>query len=173
VKYLRGYQRKGPRAFGRKNMSTKYLFFVYFGLMEEHMESAAIITQIAVGPMMNFAYLLGCPETRDAAIVDPGWDASEMLKIAQNSKLKIRHILLTHGHPDHSNALEQLLQATDARVYLHSEEVAYMREVAQSYGSTSRQLPDGIGWNHNSSWKNSGSMPAHARPHARIAVLSG
>jgi len=102
--------------------------------MEERMESAGMITQIAIGPMMNFVYLLGCPETRDAAIVDPAWDVSEILRIAQNSNFKIRHILLTHGHPDHSNALEQLLRATDAQVYLHTEEVAYMKEVARSFG---------------------------------------
>jgi hydroxyacylglutathione hydrolase len=102
--------------------------------MEERMESAnLILNQIAIGPMMNFVYLIGCPETHEAAVVDPAWDASKILKIAQPN-LKIRHILLTHGHPDHSNATELLLQATDAQVYLHSDEVDYMKEVAQNFG---------------------------------------
>jgi hydroxyacylglutathione hydrolase len=103
--------------------------------MEERMESVGIIlNQIAIGPMMNFVYLIGCPETREAAVVDPAWSAPEILKIAQESKLKIRHILMTHGHPDHINALEPLLQATDARVYLHPDEVDYMKKVARSFG---------------------------------------
>jgi hydroxyacylglutathione hydrolase len=103
--------------------------------MEERMESVGIIlNQIAIGPMMNFVYLLGCRETREAAVVDPAWDAAAILKIAQESDLKIRHILMTHGHPDHINALEPLLQATDARVYLHTDEVDYMKKAARSFG---------------------------------------
>ncbi len=93
-----------------------------------------ILKQLGIGPMMNFIYLLGCAETREAAVVDPAWDVPAILKAAQDSDLKIRHILITHGHPDHVNGLEELLQATDARIYLHADEVDYMREVAQSFG---------------------------------------
>jgi hydroxyacylglutathione hydrolase len=93
-----------------------------------------VLKQAEIGPMMNFVYLIGCTETRDAAVVDPAWDAPAILKLAQDLKLKIKYILLTHGHPDHVNALEALLQATDARVYIHSEEVEYMQEVARGFG---------------------------------------
>jgi len=89
-----------------------------------------ILKQVELGPMMNFVYLIGCAETREAAVVDPAWDVPSILKIAEESDLKINQILLTHGHPDHVNGLETLLEATDARVYLHLEEVDYMREVA-------------------------------------------
>lgn len=93
-----------------------------------------ILNQAEIGPMMNFVYLVGCAESREAAVVDPAWDVPVILKMAEDSDLKIRHILITHGHPDHINGLEALLQATDARVYIHSEEVDYMQEVARSFG---------------------------------------
>jgi glyoxylase-like metal-dependent hydrolase (beta-lactamase superfamily II) len=92
------------------------------------------LKQILIGPMMNFVYLVGCPDTREAAVVDPAWDAAKISKIAEDSDLEIKHILITHGHPDHMNALEPLLQKTDARVYINSDEVSYFREVAQSFG---------------------------------------
>jgi hydroxyacylglutathione hydrolase len=97
-------------------------------------QSRMILKQIEIGPMMNFVYLVGCPDTREAAVVDPAWDAPRICKIADDSDLRIEHILITHGHPDHMNALEPLLEATDARVYINSDELAYMREVAQSFG---------------------------------------
>jgi glyoxylase-like metal-dependent hydrolase (beta-lactamase superfamily II) len=93
-----------------------------------------ILKQAEIGPMMNFVYLIGCQETREAGVVDPAWDAPAIMRMAQASNLNIRHILLTHGHPDHVNALEPLLEATDARVYIHKDEVEYMREAARSFG---------------------------------------
>jgi glyoxylase-like metal-dependent hydrolase (beta-lactamase superfamily II) len=93
-----------------------------------------ILQQIPVGPMMNFAYLIGCPETLEAAAVDPAFDAAVLIRAARESDLNIRHVLLTHGHPDHMNALEPLLDATDATVYIHADEVDYMLEAARSFG---------------------------------------
>lgn len=89
-----------------------------------------ILKQVELGPMMNFVYLIGCADTREAAVVDPAWDVQSILKIAEESDLKINRIFLTHGHPDHVNGLEALLEATDAKVYMHADEVDYMRQVA-------------------------------------------
>ncbi|MBN1569061.1 MAG: MBL fold metallo-hydrolase [Acidobacteria bacterium] len=99
------------------------------------MESRSmIVKQAEIGPMMNYVYLIGCTETREAAVVDPAWDVRLILDLSRKSELKIGHILLTHGHPDHVNALEPLMESTGAPVYIHAEEVDYMREVARSFG---------------------------------------
>jgi hydroxyacylglutathione hydrolase len=99
--------------------------------MESH---RMVLKQTEIGPMMNFVYLIGCPKSKEAAIVDPAWDVPAILKLAQGADLRIRHILLTHGHPDHVNGLEALLEATDAQIYIHTDEVDYMKEVAQGFG---------------------------------------
>ncbi len=93
-----------------------------------------ILRQVEMGPMMNFVYIIGCPETREAAVVDPAWDVPAILKLAQDADLRITRILLTHGHPDHMNGLEALLEATDAKICLHAEETDYLREVAAFFG---------------------------------------
>jgi hydroxyacylglutathione hydrolase len=83
--------------------------------------------------MANYIYLIGCSESREAAVVDPAWDVPAILHLAAENDLKIKHILVTHGHPDHVNGLSELLEASDARVYLHADEVDYMREVARIF----------------------------------------
>ncbi len=93
-----------------------------------------VLKQAEIGPMMNFIYLVGCSETGEAAVVDPAWDVPAVLRLAEESELKIQHILVTHAHPDHINGLEELLEATDARVYMHRDEVDYMNEIAARVG---------------------------------------
>lgn len=92
-----------------------------------------VLKQMEIGPMMNFIYIIGCAETREAAVVDPAWDVPRILKIAQDSELKIQRILVTHAHPDHVNGLEALLEATDAQVHINVEELDYMKEMAARF----------------------------------------
>ncbi len=96
-------------------------------------EQGMILEQMALGPMMNFVYLIGCAETRDSAVVDPAWDVPAILQAARERELRLRHILLTHAHPDHTNGLEELLKSTDANVYLHADELAYAQEMAARF----------------------------------------
>jgi hydroxyacylglutathione hydrolase len=93
-----------------------------------------ILKQVELGPMMNFIYLIGCPSTGDGAVIDPAWDVPAILNIAQETHLKIRYILMTHGHPDHINGLDPLLKATGAKVILHSSELAYLKKNARNFG---------------------------------------
>lgn len=85
--------------------------------------SSATIVRVPVGHMMNIAYLIGDDVTKTCAVVDPGWNAQEILEAAGNAGWTITGILLTHAHFDHTNALEALAKNTGATTFVHRAEL--------------------------------------------------
>jgi glyoxylase-like metal-dependent hydrolase (beta-lactamase superfamily II) len=53
------------------------------------------------GRMANFVYLIGDRETGECVLVDPAWDISGLLTVAETDGMKIVGALATHYHPDH------------------------------------------------------------------------
>jgi glyoxylase-like metal-dependent hydrolase (beta-lactamase superfamily II) len=48
-----------------------------------------IIKQIAIGYMDNFSYLIGCENTRQALVIDPGPDVDQIVSIAEKEDFVI------------------------------------------------------------------------------------
>jgi hydroxyacylglutathione hydrolase len=76
----------------------------------------------AAPPFMENGYVLGCEETREGVIIDPGDSIEELLAIVTREKLTIKHILLTHAHIDHISGVGRARSATGAPVFLHADD---------------------------------------------------
>lgn len=85
-------------------------------------DDTVMIHQFGIGPMDNFMYIIGDPETRKAAIIDPGWDVDHILRELDGVGYEIESVILTHGHYDHCNALKPLLDRHPVPVYISAKE---------------------------------------------------
>lgn len=77
--------------------------------------------------MANYVYLIGDPETRKAMVVDPAWNVQAILDQVANDGYELEGMLITHGHPDHINGVEEILSRTKAKVYMHKDEVPWIK----------------------------------------------
>ena len=59
------------------------------------------IEQIKIG-FDNFSYVIYCPKKKQAAIVDPSFDATKSLQLLARKHLILEYVMLTHYHSDHS-----------------------------------------------------------------------
>ena len=63
------------------------------------------------------AYVLKCKATGEGAVVDAGGQARRILDLVGRMEVRVTHILLTHGHGDHTGALKEVHEATGANVF--------------------------------------------------------
>ncbi len=88
--------------------------------------SRLLIQQYEIGPLNNFLYLLGDPETKEMAVVDPAWDPDFLSNEAKRLGYKITGIFLTHAHPDHVNGLDRMQQLYSVPTYISKHEAPFL-----------------------------------------------
>jgi glyoxylase-like metal-dependent hydrolase (beta-lactamase superfamily II) len=92
--------------------------------------AAPQVFQIEVGLLQNFCEILHCPDTREAAVVDPAWEVDRLLREAARLQVRITRILVTHTHNDHIEGVEELARETGAEVLVHPHEADRVRPLA-------------------------------------------
>jgi len=98
------------------------------------------ITQLELGPMQNFVYLIADPATREAVVVDPAWNIDGIVQRLEEEELRLTAALITHFHPDHlggnfmgrhiQGAAELLERNLPIKIYIHKTEADYASSIA-------------------------------------------
>jgi hydroxyacylglutathione hydrolase len=73
-----------------------------------------------VAPFFKNGFVLGCEDTHEAVLIDPGDEADQLLAFVEQRSLAVRHILLTHAHVDHVSGVAAVKRRLNAPVYLHA-----------------------------------------------------
>jgi glyoxylase-like metal-dependent hydrolase (beta-lactamase superfamily II) len=78
-----------------------------------------MVKTFTVGLMEANCYILYNLDKREGLIIDPGAEASRLIKFIKQEKISIRYIINTHGHPDHIGANREVKEQTKAPILIH------------------------------------------------------
>lgn len=84
-----------------------------------------IIERLLVGELGTNAYFLENEDTKELLVIDPGGNGKELAERINDKGFTALGILLTHGHYDHTDGIEELNKhlTSPAKVYaLHEEQ---------------------------------------------------
>ena len=88
--------------------------------------------------MLNFAYLIGDRETKDAVVVDPAYAAGDLVDALEADGMRLSGVLVTHHHPDHVGGtmmgfqlkgLAELLERTEVPVHVNTHEALWVSRI--------------------------------------------
>ncbi len=82
--------------------------------MEKTDTGSVEIRKLRVGDFGNNIYVLTCNATGDSVIVDASFEAAKILAATEGTN--VQYILMTHCHPDHVQALDELRNQTGVPV---------------------------------------------------------
>ena len=82
------------------------------------------LVSFSVGPLDNNVYVLSDPKSKEAVLIDAANDAPRIIKELEG--LRVGHILTTHGHADHVQALKPVRERTKAQFTCHEADESMM-----------------------------------------------
>jgi len=77
-----------------------------------------MIKRIIVGVLQTNCYIVFDENTKEAMVVDPGYEDEEIINFIEKEELKVKYIYLTHCHFDHMEGAEWLKNKTKSEILL-------------------------------------------------------
>lgn len=85
------------------------------------------LRSVVVGSAQENCYVLHDAASRECIVFDPGAEIEKILPLIGQSKVAM--ILLTHAHPDHIGAVNELRERTGAAVLVNPAEIPMLGDV--------------------------------------------
>ena len=85
-------------------------------------EELRIVKVGHMGPIDNNGYILSCKQTGEAVIIDSPTEPEKLLNEVRDVKVKV--IIITHRHRDHTAGLQEIKNRTGALVAVHPDDAS-------------------------------------------------
>ncbi|HOI15775.1 MAG TPA: MBL fold metallo-hydrolase [Geobacteraceae bacterium] len=93
--------------------------------------------------MVN-CYVLGCENSKEGVVVDPGDDTDRILDAVSRHGLKVVAVINTHGHFDHTGGNQRIITETGAGLLIHELDAPMLAravDTAAMFGLTAENSP--------------------------------
>jgi glyoxylase-like metal-dependent hydrolase (beta-lactamase superfamily II) len=100
-----------------------------------------------LGPLDNNTYLLICPDTREAAVVDVGFEPEQVIGAIHRHGVRVRLLLNTHAHYDHVCGMRAVQDAVGGDYWLHPADrplLERLNEQGAAFGFPPARAPEGV-----------------------------
>jgi hydroxyacylglutathione hydrolase len=82
---------------------------------------------LPVGPLQCNCSIIGDETSREAMVIDPGDDISDLLAIIKKYNLTVKQIVITHAHIDHVGGAMKLRAITGAPILLNHNDYTLLK----------------------------------------------
>ena len=89
-----------------------------------------LIKNFSVGQLETNCYIVTDETTLDCVVIDPGDESNTILDYLEESHLHCKFIFITHGHYDHTMAVQAVAEETGAIVCIHDKDTHVTRDNA-------------------------------------------
>ncbi len=93
-----------------------------------------ILETFPVGPLQCNCTILGDEASGEAMVVDPGDNIPHILSFLEKHGLKLRQIVVTHGHIDHVGGAARLKKVTGAPILLNQNDLPLLKMMDMQAG---------------------------------------
>ncbi|WP_291636932.1 MBL fold metallo-hydrolase [Clostridium sp.] len=92
------------------------------------------IRTLVTGIYGSNCYIVMDDNTKEAVVIDPGGDVDNIIKDIDTIGAKVKYIILTHGHLDHTSGVAELKNITKAVVCMNREDDDLITQGANLFG---------------------------------------